>query len=510
MKRIVTALGIAATITLGAHGAPKNITSGAPDAKSGVVRAIAFDTAYTAIAGATLANPALSPLRHTVSNTDIAAGYRRVHYDTAPSSASGHGTGYGFFEASTYILTGNAAITGHAEYHNGKVYDVQASETTDASILYPYFTADEIGGDMSREVYSFGGSYASGFGAGWLYGASIDYTAVQDWRQVDPRPKNSVGRLNLAGAFGRKFGSYSLALGLDALKYSQSNSIKFVSELGAGKVYHLTGLGTDYKRFAGTGLSSNYSGWRYGADISLYPATEGVFGMASYHRFTFDKQLNDLNRLPVNRAAHTDWTVQAGWRTDNIIVSLTWGRSRRTGFDNIFGDPVGQVYPEIASIASYFMRSWHTGLSGLWRSQGTRHRLDLGGHIDFSHRLDCYISAPVDRRMRADAISYGIEATWVWQCAGEWLLSLKGAADMVSPAKCSLTGLAGADGYFTDMLRADYAYLTHSRALYTARAGIDRLLPHGRTIGLRLSGVLPVCAGDSNGNGFEASAVFSF
>lgn len=481
-----------------------NTTAQAPQ------RMLEYDTSYVAIATPVLSNPALSSLRHSVSNTDISAGYRHLSLDKAPIAAMGKGSGLAFFDAKTYMHLDNATITGHASYNNGKIYDLNGCETTDANWLFPYFSADEICGDMNREEYSFGGSYASSFGDSWIYGAQIDYTATQDWRQVDPRPKNIVGKLNLQAAIGRRVGAYAIALGFDALKYRQSSSIKFVSELGASKIYHTTGLGSDYTRFAGTGLSTNYSGWRYGADISFYPDNIGFFGTASYHRFTFDKQLNDLNRLPLNSAYHTDWYAMAGWKCDNIIVSLDFGRCRRTGFDNIFGDAAGQVYPEIASIPTYFMRSWNSGLQALWRTQGAKHRFDFSADFDYSHRLDCYISAPEDRRMRIDAISYGIGAEWVWQCASLWMLHIQGNADIVSPAKCTLTGMAHASGFLTESVLNDYTYAAHSRAYYNATIGIDRILSNGRTIGLRIRGTLASAASNSNGEGVEAAAIFSF
>lgn len=483
--------------------------TGADNGSAAAGRMMAFDTAYAAVAAPALANPALAAERHTVSNTGISVGYSRLRLHHAPAAAMGKGNASAFFDAKTYMKQSKAVITGHASYQNGKIFDMQACETSDADILFPYFSADDKCGDQKAETYSFGGSYSSTTDGKWIYGATLDYTARQAWRQVDPRPKNTAGLLNIGAAFGRRIDKYALALGIDAMKYSQSSSIKFVSQLGANKIYHTTGLGSDYNRFAGTGLSSHYSGWRYGADISASALGNGAFGMAAYHRFTFDKQLNDLNRLPMNRAAHTDWQAQAGWRQDHFIAAINFGRRRRTGFDNIFGDAAGQVYPQIASIATYFMRRWHVGVDGTWRHTGSRHRLDAGAAIGYSHNFEAYISAPDDRRLRADALSYRLNVQWLCQLTGTIMLGIDGRADITSPGRTSLAGI-GDDSFMAQAVAADFDYARHSRSYFTAGISVDRLLPRGRAIGLRLAGTLAHALGGGNGSGFAAAASFSF
>ena len=76
-----------------------------------------------------------------------------------------------------------------------------------------------------------------------------------------------------AGAGRRIAGSYFGALSLNYAKYKQTDDIDFVSQLGVEKIYHLTGLGNHYCRFAGVGAESYYNGNRYGLTANLYPSS---------------------------------------------------------------------------------------------------------------------------------------------------------------------------------------------------------------------------------------------
>ncbi|MDE6133983.1 MAG: hypothetical protein K2F79_00205, partial [Muribaculaceae bacterium] len=133
-----------------------------------------FDTVMTRPCAMTLANPALSPLRHSVSLSSVAAGYTGSMLRQPAVSANGRGQRYGFFDASAYLRGNSSAITGHASYRNGRIYGITGTETLSPALIYPFFTVDEKGGDMNCETYSFGGSYASSVASKWTWGAQLD------------------------------------------------------------------------------------------------------------------------------------------------------------------------------------------------------------------------------------------------------------------------------------------------------------------------------------------------
>ena len=72
-----------------------------------------------------------------------------------------------------------------------------------------------------------------------------------------------------------------------------------MSELGEDKIYHTTGLGTHYTRFAGLGKEAAYKGVAFGGEISMAPKTAGVFADIAYRHFHFTKHLIGLNNLPL-------------------------------------------------------------------------------------------------------------------------------------------------------------------------------------------------------------------
>ena len=255
-------------------------------------------------------NPAARQYQAPFSISRIYAGYQSDVSEKAVASADGRGQRLWEVGADSYLKYKSSTLWGAAFYNNGKVLSPVWNETSDAALLYPYLTADSIGGDMNLERYSFMGGYADHSGK-WSWGAEIGYLAGLYYRSVDPRPKNITGLLSLKGGAGYMLTpAYNLSFGLSASRYQQSNEISFVSETYESKIYHATGLGTHYVRFAGTGKNSRYAGWRYGASLGLTPtAYPGFVAAVSAEWFRFEKTLLDLNRLPLVEASDFDIKV---------------------------------------------------------------------------------------------------------------------------------------------------------------------------------------------------------
>ncbi len=115
-----------------------------------------YDTLYAAQNPALAGNPALYGLRQPCSLSEISVGFSRSIFDKAAIAEQGKDCGIASFDAATYLHAGKATITGFATYANGKIFGVQGSETSDATLLYPYYSADERGGDFKHERYVFG------------------------------------------------------------------------------------------------------------------------------------------------------------------------------------------------------------------------------------------------------------------------------------------------------------------------------------------------------------------
>ena len=259
-------------------------------------------------------NAAIKQWMLPVSHNSLALSYAHDKQSQAVNPQLGDGSNIGAFDANAYIKNGSSTIGGRAYYNNGKQYNIECNETSDAELIYPYFTTDEIGGDMNVERYYFGGGFADRHGR-VAWGGTLSYLAGLYYRSVDPRPRNVTGTLDASLGIAYNFVSdYFAGVSGNFRKYKQSNDIEFVSEMGLSIIYHATGLGTQYNRFAGTGDNAYYNGYRYGFTANVYPASgRGFVASVGVSRFTFDKILTDLNRLPLNSVWHNALTAEIGY-----------------------------------------------------------------------------------------------------------------------------------------------------------------------------------------------------
>ncbi len=349
------------------------------------------------------ANPALKGLIRDHSLNNVTVGWEKTSARNGQPylPAEGKGENFTSFDAESYLRHDNYTLTGFAGYSNGKIKSVKWCETSDYDMVYPYILADSTGGDMKSELYRFGGSVSSSFSSKAIYGASVGYEAGLNYRNVDPRPRNVTGRLDISAGIGLKTNRLIIASAIDAMKYKQSNSVEFVSELGVEKLYHLTGLGTDYTRFAGVGLSTYYTGWRYGISVDMHPCDNcsGPVASVSFHRLSFTNILTDLNKLPIADVRQMEYRVEAGWRGKSFAVNSHVNIVRRLGNENIFGDATSGSYPEIASLTLYVCNSVDVRLSGMY-SLAVDNRWTMTGELtgDYNHNNQIH-SSPDARRI---------------------------------------------------------------------------------------------------------------
>ncbi|MDE6491173.1 MAG: hypothetical protein K2L49_08470 [Muribaculaceae bacterium] len=321
-----------------------------------------------AITGMPYDNPALRPFNRSWSYSTAAIGWEYDMAQKPVAMQSGRGYNGWMFDADSYMKLGRSTVWGRAYYRNGRRHDILWNETSDADRLYPYLTADAAGGDMNREEYHFSGGYSCP-GRNLSWGVSAGYTAELEYRRVDPRPRNVTSRLEARGGIAiRILPGYMAGVSGLLEKYKQTCSIRFVSELGSIKIYHLTGLGTDYSRFAGNGTSSYYNGWAYGGTVNLYPvSSRGFMASIEARRFSFDKILSDLNRLPLVHATETSLKAQAAWRSQRLTIAADGCLTARHGTENIFGDASSSAYPQIGSLPQYNRHTASAAVYGVWR-----------------------------------------------------------------------------------------------------------------------------------------------
>ena len=348
-----------------------------------------------------LASPALRNIIDIPSLSEI--GFKGISQPSATARTPQLGTGMRAFkvEASSLQHLGkNDLVRGNASYENGRKYDVVWNETSDFFQLYPYVMGDSRGGDLKYEEYKLNGGYSKRINKIY-YGVELGYRALSEYRDRDPRPNNTVADLYGSLSFGYGISAgYVLAVNVDAGKYKQTNELAFYNELGAQKVFLLTGIGNDFARFSGNSNNSFYKGHNMGASLSLAPRN-GYGWMADIgYMFTQrERILSDLNRMPLNKLK-TDWfSASVALIRKRYGVKIHGEYSDRNGFDNLFGDPSGSVYPQIGTKEQYTGYVANITTDGYWTTEmhnGTLWSIEPGvvfcsisnKHKDSGNRFD--------------------------------------------------------------------------------------------------------------------------
>ncbi len=357
-------------------------------------------------------NPAMMKNRYDASLTTVGASWLFDSQEQARAIEEGDGSNRADISAEAFIKKGKNDIWGEAGYSIGQRRNVLLNESSDYSRIYPYVTADLVGGDLHEETYRFSGGFAHTLKNGITLGASAGYKALLAYRTVDPRPRNLTSDLDFAVGMKWKW----LDVALKAGKYKQTNVVKFYNETYQPTAYHATGLGTDYYRFRGTNTNTYYNGRDFGAQIgasSRFGKTEaGV--VAAYDYFGFDKIISSLNELPMASVAERTYRITAyalfrPAQGHSIAIEINASRERRDGKENIFGEAENNIYPEIAFLSMF--RRAQTEATAKVSYEYLRKSLRLQLDATAGYATDRRRYTEPERRMEANHPIVGFDAT---------------------------------------------------------------------------------------------------
>lgn len=195
-------------------------------------------------------------------------------------------------------LSPTLAAWGLAAYDRGVRKDVQMSESADIREVGPMAVADTIGGDKKSEGYRFRVGFAWQ-GRRASVGLDIKYSSLSEFRTRDPRPKADAvtAAVRLGGALNIADGQ-TIGLFGTLRKYSQEMDVDFKNtQKGTATIYHLTGLGSDYSRFAGSNDEVAYDGRRVGGGVSY---TGPLCALVELSRRHTEKLLPDLANILIS------------------------------------------------------------------------------------------------------------------------------------------------------------------------------------------------------------------
>ena len=368
-------------------------------------------------------NPALRFYQYPYSLSTLSV----IGRDDDQYALQRHEKGDGFrgfrVNAESFVsLSPVARIWGKAYYERGKEQNRYWNESADFDKVYPYVSADTIGGDMTQETYSFQGGYAKKINR-WTLGAEFAYRALLEFRKVDPRPRNTVADLQAKLAASWAFTPhYAASVFLEGQKYKQNDDIKYFNELGVSKTFHLQGLGTSYKRFDGTRTNVNYEGnlWKTGANLLPTDSESGWMAMASYAFGNLDKMLPSVNDIVLNSLADKVMEVEAG-RIGKTLQSR-WGSKahfyylKREGEQNIYGDSESNEFPLIAVSKDFSLKTMHASANFFWEKLPTTPWY-YGAKLQLSYLSRKEKQASTSNLLKVDELDFELQlhSHWLWK-----------------------------------------------------------------------------------------------
>ena len=388
-------------------------------------------------------NPAMKQWMLPVSVSAIKASYDRSRLNQPVDIQQGEGSDAWKAGAESYMKYRTSTLWGAASYSGGHEFNPVWNESSDLGLIYPYVVADSIGGNIKSETYSLGGGYADHTDR-WAWGATISYVAGLHYRNVDPRPRNVTGRLDISagGAWLIPATDYRLGASVGYMRYKQSADIEFVNDLADNRIWHLTGLGTNYDRFSSQGYSHSYQGHRLSATLGVHPQSgRGLSVTGAVQRFTFDHILTSLNNMPLQSAAETIWRLEAAWlqpgERHDLAATVAIMTGSRQGTENIFGDAAAGIYPQIGSLTMYRHAMTQASLRLLWQYHPTKSLMvALTPRALFSRSRQSY--ADPRRLMLLSDLTTGLEASARRNFGPNWNLRASLSADFTSPLDCNL------------------------------------------------------------------------
>lgn len=250
----------------------------------------------------------------------------------------GDGALEGSLRAESYRrLDPQSVVWADAHYVRGRRDNVRWNSTADYLLLYPYITADSIGGDLSTEEYAFGGGYARRLGR-FAVALRGDYRAGQEYRQVDPRPHNVVSDFTLRFGGGIEWQRHTLLADFAWRLYKQNQRISFQNETNIVRELFMTGLGSYLPRYSGKSSSTTvaYEGRGYGAALQFMPRTgTGWYARAAWERFTADRNYRPNNSIPVSSLTTQELKADVVYRAARWSAGAYGNFGQRLGTEMI-------------------------------------------------------------------------------------------------------------------------------------------------------------------------------
>ncbi len=417
-------------------------------------------------------NPAVHTKAYERDFSQAGIGYHHHGEEEAQRLALGEGSDYGFFSAESYRhLSPRSSVWGKAGYQRGKVRNVVWNSSSDLDYIYPYITADSLGGDLTSETYTFGGGYGQQRNT-WTWALEADIRAQHEYRDVDPRPRNITTQLQFGGGVGFNTGKYLTGLAFKVEIYKQRGNVDYYNPLGVKSEYHLSGLGSHYARFTGNDSGSQYRGSGYTLSFTFSPrkGREGWFASAEYQFRKVEKILISFNNLPLQHIKPQTLTAHIGHTAARN--TLHWGLAGhlfyqyRPGTESIVGEKLSNIYAVEGHLKMYEYSRLSARADGYVGRQTSRHSWNAAPWVEYSRQTEDYLYPKQNREI--SYLSGGVDGAYTIKHDRLQLRTELGAGYRSAMSPHLLLAVANLQPSMVKMVRHDYE-----------RMQLDALLLHG-------------------------------
>ncbi|MDD7273319.1 MAG: hypothetical protein SOZ07_05765 [Prevotella sp.] len=358
-------------------------------------------------------------------------------------------------------------VWGYASYRIGRKRQIMFNSTSDYDLLYPYVMGDTLGGNLENEQYAFGGGYGTDAGR-WHWGAEMKFRAEHEYRTIDPRPRGIATDLTLRLGVAYQLSNYKLGMGAGVRTYKQTNNVDFYNPLGVIPVYHFTGLGTDYVRFAGAIRSSYYKATGFIADFQMVPLLANGFYFSLQQTFMpYQNILTELNALPISKLNVNETEVKMGWKLGGKFAFAPYAglyRELREGNECVAGSSSSTEYKSLITLSMFSNKKTEVYLGSavhwqLDKQTKNTHDFTLDGRLGWLDERAEYVD--LKREMSYQKVFARLAWQWMWQSGKQWLIRWDGnVAHYHNTSRHILMPYAWMDKQITSLVDHTYAMKT--------------------------------------------------
>lgn len=368
-------------------------------------------------------NPSLAVKRCDSSLSSIVVSYNAHNNDDSGLYQYGRGYNHVRIDATSFQRNSSQQLWGRAYYQKGVNKSIKWMSSSDLPEIYPYFTADTVGGNMKSEVYFFSGGLNQNTWRGGSIGVQASYRALHEFRDTDPRPRNVVSdfrsTVGLSQLISDEF-FVSVSGRYDVYK-QRSYKVEFANELGGVHEMSMKGLGEITKRFSGANGSLYYRKSGYGATIEFVPkGRSGIYGSLGYMKHQLERVITENNHAPTNSYIQKTITASIGYLQERSR-QFSWGvanhyaYSHKKGFDNIIGDDGSGELLVLETQPIFYQQKWEdkvTVSQEQYWNHGIKFQTDLSAYASEEYIANIYPDDKVHLARIGGIVSGTISKRW--------------------------------------------------------------------------------------------------